>query len=78
MLGDGVERVRVIDLAGRVVRTLQGSSSLVWDGRDDHGRAMANGVYWIRAEGGRARPCGWCACASREDSAGEKTPPTRC
>jgi hypothetical protein len=51
VVSDDVRAVRVIDLAGRVVRTLEGSGSLVWDGRDDQGRALGSGVYWMRPEG---------------------------
>ena len=53
-------RVKVYDLAGREVRTLldaavpAGTRTLVWDGRDDRGRQVGSGVYWIRAlAGGR-------------------------
>jgi hypothetical protein len=47
---------RVIDVAGRVVRTLvdrsveQGEHSLVWDGRTDSGERAASGVYFVRLE----------------------------
>jgi hypothetical protein len=50
--------VAVHDLAGRTVRTLHrgpvsaGSSTFVWDGRDHQGRAVAAGIYWIRATDG--------------------------
>ena len=50
----GRAAVDVIDLQGRVVRTLfvgdlpAGESSLVWDGRDDAGRAVASGAYVAR------------------------------
>jgi hypothetical protein len=47
--------VRVVDLTGRVVRTLAGPSPLTWDGRDDSGRALGAGVYWVRAEGVQSR-----------------------
>ena len=48
---DGPLTVRVFDPQGRVVRTLasgpasQGMHSMVWDGRDDRGRAVATGLY---------------------------------
>jgi hypothetical protein len=51
-------RVAVIDLQGRRVRTLleeippAGTVSLRWDGRDDHGRALPAGVYWVRIGSG--------------------------
>ncbi len=47
---------RVVDVAGRVVRTLvdrmveQGEHSLVWDGRTDSGDRAASGVYFVRLE----------------------------
>lgn len=54
--GDGSRLVRleVIDVLGRNVRTLlnetgfAGHHSLFWDGRDDHGVAVASGVYFAR------------------------------
>jgi flagellar hook assembly protein FlgD len=42
------------DAAGRLVRTIangvrfSGNGSLQWDGRDDSGRVVASGVYWVR------------------------------
>jgi len=48
--------VRVVDVSGRVVRTLvdrtveQGEHSLVWDGRTDSGERAASGVYFVRLE----------------------------
>lgn len=50
--------LRVYDVSGRVVRTMasgyhgRGIHDLVWDGRDDSGRELASGVYFIglRAE----------------------------
>ncbi len=56
VLSDEVRSVRVIDLAGRVVRTIEGSGTLVWDGRDDAGRQLGNGVYWMRPEGAASEP----------------------
>jgi flagellar hook assembly protein FlgD len=52
----------VMDVAGRTVRTLHrgfapgGALSLEWDGRDDRGRAVEAGLYWVRARavGGEA------------------------
>ena len=49
-------RVRVYDLSGRVVRTLvhghlqAGVHSEVWTGRDDSGRKVASGSYYVRLE----------------------------
>ncbi len=44
---------RVVDVSGRLVRTLTrelpgGPSRIVWDGRDDQGRRAAAGVYLLR------------------------------
>lgn len=49
----GAAEVRMIDLAGRHVRTLKrgtaeaGRQVLTWDGRDAAGRNVANGVYFL-------------------------------
>jgi flagellar hook assembly protein FlgD len=46
--------IEVFDVAGRRVRRLDlgqlraGPQVLLWDGRDDHGRNVAAGVYAIR------------------------------
>lgn len=47
---------RVYDLSGRLVRkargtTASGFGSLTWDGRDDRGRLLADGVYFIKVNG---------------------------
>jgi cytochrome c peroxidase len=53
----GSVRLQVIDPAGRRVRALSpgalpiGRHLLFWDGRDDAGRAVANGVYFLQVEG---------------------------
>jgi flagellar hook assembly protein FlgD len=47
--------VEAYDVAGRHVRTLAtgeheaGENTLVWDLRDDDGRALGTGVYLVRA-----------------------------
>lgn len=52
--------IRVYTVAGRLVRTLvqradePGYHEVRWDGRDDHGRPAASGVYLYRAEIGPA------------------------
>ena len=57
----GRASVQVCDLAGRVVRTLAngqqkpGSYSMHWDGRDARGRALANGIHFIRLTAGDYR-----------------------
>ncbi|GJM45381.1 MAG: hypothetical protein DHS20C21_22230 [Gemmatimonadota bacterium] len=50
--------VRILDVQGRVVRTLidgavrAGANELFWDGRDEAGRPLATGVYWARVQAG--------------------------
>jgi hypothetical protein len=52
--GGGHVRLEVIDVAGRVVRTLvddhrsEGEHGAAWNGRDDEGREVASGVYFYR------------------------------
>ncbi|HNX51536.1 MAG TPA: FlgD immunoglobulin-like domain containing protein, partial [Thermoanaerobaculaceae bacterium] len=54
--GTGESRValEMYDLGGRLVRTLvrasqsAGEYRVAWDGRDDHGRRLASGVYFVR------------------------------
>ncbi len=54
----GPATVDVLDLQGRVVRTLlqgdmpAGRSSLTWDGRDELGRGLASGTYIARLRSG--------------------------
>jgi glucose/arabinose dehydrogenase len=44
--------LRIIDVAGRVVRRLPVTQSMAyWDGRDDRGRGVAPGTYWVAAPG---------------------------
>ncbi len=63
---DGQLSATVVDAAGRAVRRLdagrvpRGEGSLQWDGKDERGRAVARGVYFIRFQldgqpAGRAR-----------------------
>jgi plastocyanin len=47
----GPVAVAVADAAGRIVRTLgitHRASSVSWDGRDDAGRALSSGLYFVR------------------------------
>ena len=50
--------VQVYDVTGRLIRTLvadelpAGTHRMAWDGRDDHGRPCASGVYLSRASCG--------------------------
>ncbi len=54
---DAAVQVNVVDLRGRLVRTLfsgelaAGSTRWRWDGRDDRGDAVASGVYLVHARG---------------------------
>lgn len=51
-------RIAVYDLSGRRVRTLieghlpAGAHHQVWNGRDDHGRTLASGAYYVRMVAG--------------------------
>ena len=53
---DGPVSLRVFDLGGRAVRTLAagnhpaGEHSIEWDGRDDDGRLVSSGPYFVRLE----------------------------
>jgi hypothetical protein len=48
--------IRIFDAGGRLVRTLvegempAGDHSETWNGKDDHGRAAASGIYFCRLE----------------------------
>jgi hypothetical protein len=52
--------LRVFDVQGRVARTLldsyltAGPRVVSWDGRDDHGRPLPSGTYFLRLQGGGA------------------------
>jgi hypothetical protein len=51
-------RLKVYDVRGRLVRTLvdgvqvAGAQAVVWDGRNESGRALASGVYFARLHAG--------------------------
>ena len=55
---DSQVSLRVFDVQGRAVRTLlnsylaAGSRVVGWDGKDDGGRSMASGTYFLRLQGG--------------------------
>lgn len=61
---DSEVSVRISDLAGRVVRQLAhgpmaaGSRTLVWDGKDQAGRACASGVFFYQVLAGPERQSG--------------------
>jgi hypothetical protein len=52
--GNGPADVALYDLGGRRLKTLArgafpaGTQTATWDGADDHGRAMPNGIYFLR------------------------------
>lgn len=52
---DGMVSVQLFDVTGRLVRTLEegrypaGERVVRWDGKDDRGRMVGTGVYFIRA-----------------------------
>jgi hypothetical protein len=51
-------RLEIFNIRGQRVRTLvndiklPGHHSVVWDGRDDHGRSVGSGVYFYRLQAG--------------------------
>ena len=55
---DAQVALRVFDVHGRLVRTLldsylaAGPRTVEWDGRDDRGRFLASGTYYMRLQGG--------------------------
>jgi hypothetical protein len=58
-LSPGLLRVHIFDVRGRLVRTLMDSSSstdgtqsLLFDGRDDLGRRLGSGIYFVRVLSG--------------------------
>lgn len=57
---NGEVALTVYDAGGRLVRCLwsgwqmSGDHSVVWDGRDDRGRRVPAGAYYVRVEGGGA------------------------
>ena len=61
LAAEGLVVLRVHDLTGRVVRTLvnarqqPGRYSLSWNGRDDQGRLLGNGVYFCKLATGSYR-----------------------
>jgi hypothetical protein len=52
-------RIRIFDASGRIVKSFDLSSSIenqrssiIWNGRDDHGRELSSGVYFIQLDTG--------------------------
>jgi len=59
LAASGKTKLVIFDISGRKVRTLidgqemiAGVHSVVWNGRDDHGRNLATGTYFYRVESG--------------------------
>jgi hypothetical protein len=59
VLGEEADvRITIYDIAGHEVRELvrarqvAGEHAAAWEGRDDAGRTVASGVYWVRLVGG--------------------------
>ena len=57
----GPVRIRIHDTSGRLVRVLDqasrpaGEHTVAWDGRDEAGRKVGAGIYWVRVlSGGRS------------------------
>ena len=52
----GIASLRIFDASGRLVRTLftdyrdSGAHAVLWDGRDDGGRQVGDGVYLYRLD----------------------------
>jgi flagellar hook assembly protein FlgD len=51
---EGTAMVRVYNMAGTHVRTLEGSSPINWDGDNDAGDSVASGVYFLRIQVGES------------------------
>jgi len=47
----GRRTVRVLDVAGRELRALEGDTAVEWDLRDASGERVPSGSYWLRVEG---------------------------
>jgi hypothetical protein len=62
----GSAAIEVYDVSGRVLRRAAlrdaraGGQSWTWDGRDEFGRAMTNGVYYVRLRCGLRAASGSC------------------
>ena len=54
----GPVRVAIYDVTGRLVRTLvdgqmgRGEQGVTWQGRDDSGRTVSSGAYYVRLDTG--------------------------
>lgn len=45
-----LEKIRIFNLKGQVVKELDPLAKQSWDGRDSHGMALASGVYFVQVE----------------------------
>ncbi|MEM1183201.1 MAG: CARDB domain-containing protein, partial [Acidobacteriota bacterium] len=71
----GVDGVRLVDGAGLVVRTLDvtpGGQSAEWDGRDDGGEVVPDGVYRVRADLDGRQLETWAAVDNNLSAVGER------
>jgi flagellar hook assembly protein FlgD len=44
-------QVEIFDVLGNLVRSLHGTATLSWDGRDFAGSNVVSGVYFVRVTG---------------------------
>jgi len=44
---EGASSVSIVDINGKTLRNIVGGGSLIWDGRDDDGRDLPSGIYFI-------------------------------
>ncbi len=44
---EGASSVEIVDITGKILRNIDGEGSLMWDGRDDYGRDLPSGIYFI-------------------------------
>ena len=51
---EGTAMVRVYNMAGTHVRTLEGGSPISWYGDNDAGDSVASGVYFLRIQTGES------------------------
>ncbi len=46
--GMGLTSLTIYDVSGRMVRTFENPDRrVIWQGRDEHNRAVAEGIYWL-------------------------------
>jgi hypothetical protein len=54
-LAGELPRLTIYDAAGRLVRRLPAARVATWDGRDERGRSLPPGAYFIEARAGSGR-----------------------